>query len=619
MMDNQTNIQKIIVGGDFELTDVIREIHKSKAEKIILTFTESNDLLISPINLKVIQESIDKENKLLIAQIIQNPTGVRNSKLANIKVIESPSNPTDQDWEDALEMRDSKKQDKVKRDTTPNKIEEEKKSSSFEDRVNNAISKSSTYERERVIPKPVQSEEDLISIDGDIPQKEDIEIVNHSNPEPQETLAGKDFVSVTDPNIKKDTISSKPTLKVPNIQKPNIKIDNKVLKLLPKLLIPLVVVLLIGAVIYYNMAPFVKVKIFVEAKPVEIEKIFTGDTNIDDVDFDNLKIPIKSEEVTKSLSDNITPTGKAYKGDKAKGVVRITYTKGQECSDADTPITLNVGQVITSQNYSYKLTGTAQLTCNSMTDVNVEASDIGEEYNIPASRFFTIGGYSSNEVYGLNSAAFSGGSKQEYTVLSQQDVDTAVENLSSTAIEEVKNELRDKNNGWEIIENTIKSEVDKNSIKTDIPVGGEGSNANIQLSIKGTATYYSIKNLNEGLTDILRVEANSQNLFENSKDLNLVLGDNIEKELSVESTTDNIIKIKLVASANIKPDVNKTDIENKLKGMKWDEGLAYLSDLTFAAQQTEVEFKPDTFPKFLKYFPNRRGGVMISVIELESN
>lgn len=607
MEEKTLKIEKIVVNTEHELTDLVRLIHKSTAERIVLTFTEPSDLLISPINLRVLQETAGKEDKLLIAQIIQNPTGVRNSNLAGIKVVETPTRPTETDWEEALAMR-NRALNKV-----PKKKASEKKETdapavapnSFENRVNSAINRS---KEERGNQKP----EDILTIDNDIPNTEKKES-GELNKKDEPII--KRVEENPTPAIPKIAL---PNMNIKSFPKPKINIDQKYVKLLPKLLIPFLAILILGAFAYYKFVPFVKVRVFVEAKPVSIEKIFTGDPNVTEVDFDNLKIPVKTEEVTKSLSDSLTATGKAYKGEKATGTVRITYTKQNECTDATPKIILNSGQTISSGDKSYKLTGSAELTCNSMTDVQVQAAEIGEEYNLPASKFFVVPGYPQSEVYGLNSAAFSGGSKTEYTVLSQNDVDTAVDSLSTTAIEEVKSELREKGQGWDIIEDTIKSEVEKSSIKTDVPVGGEASTVNIQLSIKGTATYYQTKDLNEGLTSMLRTEAQDQNLFESNNDWELVLGDNIEKELTVEESTDDTVKIKLVAEANIKPDVDKVAIESKLKGMKWSDGLVYLETLNFAAQPTEVEFNPSSFPDFLKYFPSKRGGILISVLELQS-
>ena len=608
-MEEKSNIKKIIINSTHELTDVVKEIHQSKAERIVLTFTDQTDLLISPINLKVINEVAQKEGKLLISQIIQNPTGVRNSNLAGIKVIEKPSLPTEEEWVEVeqdfeLQSKSSKSRKKVEE-----AIEEEalQKTSSFEERVNNAISKS---REERYVPKKEKADDSFISIDSDIPVKR------------EESLAGKDFASIPiteTPTIERRREQSTPKDSMFSKFK-GIKIDFKDKKFLKVLFIAIGILLVVPGVsfaIYNQMAPLVKVKIFVEAKSVEIEKTLIGDENIEEIDFDNLKIPIKTGEATKSLSDTINPTGKAYKGEKAKGSVTITYWKGAACNETSPKVIISNGHTITTDKYSYKTNSAVEMNCNSMATIEVTAADIGEEYNIAASRPFSVTGYNVSEVYGLNSAAFTGGSKQEYTVLSQQDLDSAVETLSTTAIEEVKSELREKESNWEIIENSIKSEVDKESIKTDKKVGEEASIVNLDVTIKGTATYYSTKNLNEGLTELLREEALENNLFESENDIELVLGDTVEKKLTVDDTVKDSVQIKLEAQSSIRPKVGKDEIENKLKGMSWSEGLSFITTLDYSDQKTEIQFIPSNYPEFLKRFPNRRGGVLVTIVELK--
>ena len=129
-MEDNTIIEKIVVEPSHELTDLVRAIHKSNAERIILTFTEHSDILISPINLKVLNETAEREGKLLITQIIQNPTGIRNSLLAGIKAIDTPSNPTPEDWEEAAEMLEKKKKEQLERKKTLKNISAIKESES---------------------------------------------------------------------------------------------------------------------------------------------------------------------------------------------------------------------------------------------------------------------------------------------------------------------------------------------------------------------------------------------------------------------------------------------------------------------------------------------------------
>ena len=92
------SIKKIIVKSEDELIDVVRKIVETDSERILVTFTEDSEMLISSINLKVLLDTADEKKSLLILQITNNPTGVRNAKLAEVPVIDTPSTPTEEEW-----------------------------------------------------------------------------------------------------------------------------------------------------------------------------------------------------------------------------------------------------------------------------------------------------------------------------------------------------------------------------------------------------------------------------------------------------------------------------------------------------------------------------------------
>ncbi len=108
MEQESKKITKIVINSDDELTDVVAGILESPNDRIVLTFAEESDLLISPINLKVIQETADDENKLLIAQIINNSTGVKNASSAGLYTIETTTLPLESDWEEEIEEKRTK-------------------------------------------------------------------------------------------------------------------------------------------------------------------------------------------------------------------------------------------------------------------------------------------------------------------------------------------------------------------------------------------------------------------------------------------------------------------------------------------------------------------------------
>ena len=356
-----------------------------------------------------------------------------------------------------------------------------------------------------------------------------------------------------------------------------------------------------------------KVRIFVQAQDVTIEKTFVGDTNIKEIDFQNYKIPVKTESVEESRSTTVTATGKAYKGDKATGNVTLTHPGPTESC---TKLSLSAGQVvISSDGKTYSLDNATDLECNSYVTIAVHATDIGEEYNT-SSTYFTVQNYSSSEAFGYRSGTFSGGSKTEYTVLSLSDVNTAADSLKTTTTEEAEQKLKAKEGEWTMIADSLKSEVKADSIKTDIAVGAAATQANLSLTVTSSGTFYYNQGFDEGIAQLLTAEAQSKNLFDSTDNLELTLGDNIEKELTVVQSTADSISIKLVAKGSVQPKIDKVQIANTLKTMSWKDGSAYLDSIKYSDKNTLYEFNPVNFPKFLYHFPSRQGGIMIDVVDI---
>ncbi|HOK59828.1 MAG TPA: hypothetical protein PK432_02500, partial [Candidatus Dojkabacteria bacterium] len=361
-MEDNTIVEKIVVEPSHELTDLVRAIHKSKAERIILTFTEHSDILISPINLKVLNETAEREGKLLITQIIQNPTGIRNSLLAGIKAIDSPSNPTADDWQEAAEILERKKKEQLERKKTLKNISaiKESESEAFEEKVESVIEKASEEVKKTETPKEegmsqyvdrrgLKTSSPFISIDQDIPKIEKDIITENIHSEPKKEKPK--FFKFKPPFNRNNNIPTAGKKKIP--------------KTFLKIIIPLLALLIIGGILYNHFATFVKVKIFVESKPVKIETVLSGDENVEEIDFENSKIPIKTEEKSKSLSNTITATGKAYKGEKAEGKIKIYFSP--ECTEEIQPITLEAGHTLTTEiggkTLSYKLKSDVTVVC----------------------------------------------------------------------------------------------------------------------------------------------------------------------------------------------------------------------------------------------------------------
>lgn len=613
-MEENSKITKIVVAQEDELTDIVSGIINAKTERVILTFAEDSDLLISAINLSVLKETADEEKKILVCQIIKNPTGQRNSKLAGITTIDTANNPTEDIWEQAkaLDSQPSVVDSPKIEETLVVPDSEDSKPSTFENRINEAIKKSRSDIEKKNEVKTIHQDGIIISVGEDLPTEETPESKpNLSNIDFKNVAADETHVQVKKPIFKLPDFlkKHKTTGAVPTNQSPLVI---KLKRLLPLLLISVIFITILVGVIYINTVPFVKVRIFVKAQDVSIEKTFSGDSNIKEIDFENLKIPIKTESVEESRSASVTATGKAYKGDKATGSVTLSHKGSSSC----TTLSLPAGQVIASMdNKTYTLDSAITIECFSLATASVHATDIGEEYNTPTGTF-TVQNYSTDNVEGFKTGAFSGGTKSEYTVLSLSDVNTASEELKKSSISEAEQSLKDKQGEWTLITDSIKSEIKKDSIKTDIAVGAAATQANLSLTVTSSGTYYYNKGFDAGVESLLTNEAQAKNLFNNDKNIKLVLGEGIKKEVSVVQNTEASVLIKLTASGSVQPEIDKTEVVNTLKGKKWKEGTAYLDSIKYSDKATMYEFNPVNFPQSLYYFPKRQGGVLVEIVDI---
>jgi len=617
-METNKKITKIVVNKEDEITDVVSAIVSTVNQRIVLTFAEDSDLLISPINLRVILETADEREKLLITQIIKNPTGVRNATLAGLYVTESPNLPTEDMWEDeeinrAKRLSQEKKPpsapaQQAKEQNQDQNIQQTSDISDFQKRIDEAMRKSAKEQEQE--QKENENDDFLIAVDKDIPITYEDENTNEIDDSKEISFSTMNHK--TKGGQRKNPLSPK----IKNFFA-SLKTRFSSNKIYPIVLISIVLVAILSAVVYYFTAPFVRVNIYIKGKEVSIEKVFEGNENIKEIDFQNLKIPIKKENIEKSSSTTISATGTAYKGDKAKGVVRLTFKNTEGCKDID-PIQIPAGTTITAKNEgkSYNTDSAITIECNQIAEVNITASEVGEEYNLPMGTFFVVQGFESEKVYGSSSKEITGGNKKEYRILTQGDVNSGVEGLKKSAYEEGEREMKDKSGGtWELIPESLTSEVISNSIETSKKVGEEADQVDLSLKIRTTATFYMKEGFDNGIAELLKKEAEEKNLFENENNLELTLGDDVTKEITVIQNDNNGVKVKLTAKASVKPKINKEEIISQLRKMSWKDGNQYLKSLSYSEKETEVEFNPKNFPERLKYFPKKQGGILIEVKE----
>lgn len=264
------------------------------------------------------------------------------------------------------------------------------------------------------------------------------------------------------------------------------------------MLIPLVLVLLIllGGYFYYfsNKATVI---LNISAKPSEKTQdvTFSSDSATDP---SNGILASQFFSVTEDGNTSGTATGKKEVGEKAKGTVTI-FNNGDSSqnlpsgtsikSSNDHIFTLDKGVTIPAASgdvFSGTTPGKAE--------VSVTAKDIGQEFNLPSDTKFAIG--TSVSMAAKNDSAFSGGTKKDVTVVSDDDIKKLEDKLPKELESKGVNDLSKKISGDEVLLPVLISEK---LVKKDLSkkVNDEAS----KVTLTGTVEYKGISYKKSDLVD----------------------------------------------------------------------------------------------------------------------
>ncbi len=610
---------KIIVSSEDELTDLLRKISGLTDSNILLTFAEESDLLISPINLKVLQEVCDELNKNLVLQIIQNSNGVRNAKIADSVITESPSEIDEALWL-AAENGRRERQEKLKEALKgkPKEVKEaienlnqEKEpvvqDSEYQKRVQEVIEKAKNL-TEKEKSQIIHEEGLTFAMGEEISPEEEKRDENKKN-----MLIGKNFNNIAQLKGLKGDVDKR----IPEEKKAEKKIkDPKDKKKIKKKILIFSIILLfslgLAGVFAYLTLPLVQAEIYIESKAIEVEKILKGDTNTENFDISKGEIPIKKETVNVDRSDHERTTGEGKRGTKAEGIISLQHWSGEEA-------TIPAGTKITTNGLNFEFSTDVLLpeAPSTTQSIAVRAMEPGSEYNLSSGQLFTVEGFSQKNLTAENKNSFSGGASEEYPMLTQGDYTKLLEKLKKEAFEEGIKQLQERNPEWELIESTIVQNTDGN-ITTDIPIGGEASLFNMSITTKTEALFFNKNEIIQSREEIIKQAAIEKDLFEAEGDLRLELDQEIKTEITIEEVEENTVTIKFWAKGNVRPQINTEDIEKSLLGKSWDEGLRVLEKIKFSDEKAKVSFFPEYFPEFLRHFPSREGRVIVETKLIET-
>ncbi len=262
----------------------------------------------------------------------------------------------------------------------------------------------------------------------------------------------------------------------------------------------------------------IKIKIQPKAEEISFETKVIADLNINQIDFGAGVIPGQLLQTQKSASEKFLSTGKKMKEEKARGVIRV-YNGYSESSRTLVPsrFVSSDGKLFWSIKKAI-IPGAVRDSKGKLTpgyaDIEVEAAEPGEEYNIEPTSFAmpALAGtplYSS--VYGKSFSAMKGGVSEEIIEVAKQDIDSAKDSLIKKTQGENNEFLRANfSEEFVILDGSFFHEIleTKNSPES----GTEADSFEVQANIKTTAMAVAKKNLEKFIRD--SADLNAIGLFE---------------------------------------------------------------------------------------------------------
>jgi len=356
--------------------------------------------------------------------------------------------------------------------------------------------------------------------------------------------------------------------------------------------IALIAIILISGVIYaLAFAPKAKIILKTQAKELPVQFDFIADPNSDEFDQENKIVPAQTKSVEKNDSEKVQTTGERDEGKKASGTITLRNC-GKTSAGART---IPAGSGVSSGGNTFITQTTVTLPASIYSEpptsacitpdktVSVVAEEAGDQYNLSA-RDYTV--TSSPDVRATGSD-MSGGSSKKVKIVSQKDIDTAKERLTSkqnSVQDELKKQFEDE--GFVAVGATFKA-----SAANYNPSPGVNSEATeVTVSVTTKYTMLGVKK------DDLRKLVEEQVKQDEGAKQQTLLKDGIDKAdfkvvEGANKTSPDQIGLNFNSTVVVGPDINQDELKAKLAGKKKNESQELLKSQPGVLDPT-VELSP---------------------------
>lgn len=488
------NKEVIYLEAEDDITDVLTKLQQAEQKLVALVPPKKSSILRSSVNMKLVAR-VAKECEKIVVIVTQDPAVVKMAMGARIPVAKTlqsrPVVPTEENVRAAEAT------------TVVDEIDETElkgKKSRTKEPVSEAVE--------------LGGENDPL-LGGDIAE----DLADSSSEETAKK--GADTIDLSDEDLEKaaakDQKGQKSGLKSRFAGKNPLKNTSQFNDFFTKhrkwfmIGVPVGLILIVALVWAFVFAPSATITVAISSTPENFSESITFTTNPDEENLEEGRFYVEQQTLEQKYSTDFESNTKENKGNKAEGIVAVTYSAKLTESDNKTlidpfTITINEGSVFTTDDglnfiaiesgkiewLGEKVPNGCSLTssCPFRATLKVMAEKGGEEYNITASETWQT--YKGLYIVS-NSMPFSGGTTKMEKVVGQDELDRAADaQVAEHMIDGREMVFADVPKDMLAIESSFQSEVTE---ATSTPAVGDviGENTTPKAEIKVTYSVYMVE------------------------------------------------------------------------------------------------------------------------------
>ena len=372
---------------------------------------------------------------------------------------------------------------------------------------------------------------------------------------------------------------------------------------IPLLLIPPILVILgIILVIFYFTSVKATVTLSLASEKVDQTKAvsFTAEEK---TDLASNTIHADQLTVSKDGSVSTNATGKKEVGDKAKGSVKISSSQTSDQTVAKgTTITASNGLEFVTDN-EVKIASSSGVSDIKTVSVNVTASDVGKEYNLPSDITFSVGNYDKSSVQAKNDNAFSGGSKKEVTVVAKADIAKLEKDLTDQLEGDAKDALTNQlSSDQTLLPVFTDTAVSKRTLSKDI--GDEATSTTLKATVTYTALAYRKSDIDDLIADLLKGKLDTMTIKHDATTYDVS---------DAKVTSDKQVDATIAVNAGLLPKIDQDKLKEDIAGKSFTDAIEYLKHVSDIAD-ANIMAKPN-LPLLPKFLPKNPANISITIAQ----